>query len=142
MATRADQTRAATNVKNSTAKRAAGTKKAAALPKPKRLKAATMESKHGRALHGKTKQQADAKAGKADPGKNWGKFRTGVNGGEEQTINNVAGTGRGADGAASLKKASRKSSRGGVPGGEKPSNMTRAVQRRTVSPEARAARGK
>lgn len=93
----------------------------------------------GRALHGRTKLIADAKAHKPDRGRD--PLATRPNGGEERTTNGVL-AGRGADGPPHTTRPSRKSTRGDVPGGEKPSQLTRAVQRRLSSPEARAARGK
>ncbi len=140
MATRSEQARAASERSNSTQKRATAGKKTAPKLMKAVMKAGTAESKRGRALHGRTKLQADAKAGKPDPGRIEGFFKTGSNGGEAQTVNGVTGNGRGSDGPANVHKASRKSTRGSVAGGEKPSSQTRNVQRATHTPEKRAAR--
>lgn len=144
MATRGEQQRAAAARTNSAAKRAASAEMKSTNPGKDTkavMKAGTAASPRGRALHGRTKLQADAKAGKPDPGRVEGFFKTGSNGGEAQTFNGVTGTGRGSDGAASVHGASRKSTRGGVPGGEKPSSQkTRNVVRETYTPERRAAR--
>ncbi len=143
MATRGEQARAASARTNSAQKRATSPTKAPGKPKLMKavMKAGTAASHHGRALHAPTKLQADAKAGKPDQGLSVGFFKTGTNGGEAQTFNGVPGTGRGSDGAADVRKASRKSTRGGVPGGEKPSSPKRGdVLRATYTPEKRAAR--
>ena len=89
--------------------------------KHERLRAAQHASVKGRSVHGRTKLQADAKAGKPDTGRDGG----------ERTTTGVPSA-----------KPSRKSTRGTVPGGEKPSNLTRAVRRSSMTPQARAARGK
>jgi hypothetical protein len=104
------------------------------------MKAYRAASKKGRSVHGRTKLQADAKALKPRVAE-IEFFKTGPHGGEEQTTNNVM-SGRGADGRASVRKASRKSTRGSVPAGEKASNMSREVTRRATSPSSRALRGK
>ena len=139
MATKAEQLRAQTARENSNHKRT-GKSSAGSAQKSKTLQAATAGSAKGRSLHGRTKLQADAKAGKPDPGKITGFWQTGPHGGEEQTVNGVPGTGRGADGPANVTKASRKSTRGSVAGGEKANQKTRAVKRAVASPERRAER--
>ena len=138
MATKAEQASASVARKNSVRKRAAAPK--AHPTKPEILRAATAKSSRGRALHGRTKLQADAKAGKPDLGKTTGFFQSGPHGGEDQTFNGVPGTGRGSDGPASVAKTSRKSTRGSVAGGEKASSMTRGVRAAMNTPEKRAAR--
>jgi len=138
MATRAEQAKSAAALQNSARKRAAAPKPHPT--KPQMAKATTAASPKGRALHGRTKLQADAKAGKPDPGRITGFFKTGPHGGEAQTFNDVPGTGRGSDGAASVKKASRKSSRGSVAGGEKVNTQGHAAHNALSTPEKRSAR--
>ena len=120
MATKAERAKAEAAIANSEKHRKDGEKKGSS--RHEQLKAANHKSKTGHALHGKTKLQADAKAGKPDVGLDGGEARTG--------------------GAPVSKTKSRKSTRRGLPGGEKPSSEKRAVIMRTTSPEARAARGK
>lgn len=139
MATRAEQTKADQQRANSASKRAARPG-----PHPNKnemLRAATAKSDKGRALHAPTKRRADAKACKPGAGPVPAFWKTGINGGEEQTVNGVA-VGRGADGPASIRNASRKSTRGAWPGGEKDAQLPRVVRRATHSPEARAMRGR
>lgn len=134
MATRAEQFRTETERANS-ARRRALHERTPNQSKSERLRAGIEQSKKQRAIHGRTKLQADAKALTPDhPGKT---PHSRPNGGEEQTLNGVS-TGRGADGPPG--RPSRKSSRGTVPAGEKPSNMTRAVIRTLFTPERRAQR--
>lgn len=91
-------------------------------------------------LNAATKLQADAKAGKPDPGRS---ELTRPNGGEEQTTNGTFGFGRGGDGVPHTTRVSRKSTRGSVPGGEKhASQLTARQERKVSSPTARASRGK
>ena len=137
MATRADQARAAVEQNNSVRKR--GDASAAHPTRPEILRESAAHSAHGRAVHARTKLQADAKAGKPNVGKVRGFWQTGPHGGEEQTFNGVPGDGRGSDGPASIAKASRKSTRGAVPAGEKPcAQLTRQAIRETHTPEHRA----
>ena len=139
MATRADESRARSQVRNSERKRVTvGVKAVTASMEQKR---ATGASKKGRALHAATKSRADAKASKPGDGKKVPRWRTGPNGGEEQTTNGVQGNGRGADGSPG--RASRKSTRGTWPAGEKRSApLTSRAKSAVHSPERRAARGK
>lgn len=139
MATRRDQARAAAQIANSAARRKPrGVKPISASMK---LKWEQMERKGGRALPAKTKSLGDAKAGKPGDGKKVARWKTGPNGGEDQTTNGVV-HGRGADGLPPRSTASRKSTRGEVPGGGKESQLVRRVRRAVASPEARAVRGK
>lgn len=140
MATRADQSKSDSQVRNSETKRVkVGVKPVTASMLQKR---ATTTRKKGRALHAATKSRADAKAGKPGDGKKVARWRSGPNGGEDVTTNGVAGTGRGSDGPAASKRPSRKSTRGTWPAGEKrEAQLRRRAVRAVTSPEARAARG-
>jgi len=107
------------------------------------LKRAELASGKGRAVHGPTNSLADAKAAKPGDGKRDDRWRTGPNGGEDQTFNGVEGDGRGSDGPAVVWKASRKNTRGSWAAGEKRSApLTTRVQNALSTPEARALRQK
>jgi len=136
MSSKAEQAHAAEQVQNSVEKR---TVKSTGTAKSELIRKGHEQSAKGRALHARTKRRADVLAGKPDEGPVPAFWKTGVNGGEAQTVNGVA-VGRGADGAAKIAKASRKSTRGEVPGGEKASQMAREVTRRVHAPSARADR--
>jgi hypothetical protein len=135
MAKRADESKASTQVANSRRKRVTiGTEPVSA---SQRLKKAEAASEKGRAVHARTQSKADAKAAKEGDGKRAQRWRTGPNGGEEQTTNSVAGPGRGADGPPG--RPSRKSTRGSWAAGEKrAAPLQRREIRATHSPEARA----
>jgi hypothetical protein len=139
MSTRAQQARAKAERAQSALRRAA------ALPphlnKNELQREGTGNSLKGRALHAATKLRADAKALKPNAGRVEGFFRTGNNGGEDQTVNGVR-VGRGADGPADVHKDSRKSTRGSWAAGEKrASPLTHRAQCAAVTPAARATRG-
>jgi hypothetical protein len=140
MATKADETRSRMQVDNSRQKRVTvGVKPVSASQRLKRNE--TARTTH-RALHARTKSEADAKAGKPGDGKKVQRWRTGPNGGEDQTINGVAGTGRGADGMPGT-KPSRKSTRGSWPAGEKRvALLTSRVTLEVTRPQERAYRKK
>jgi hypothetical protein len=139
MATRADRLKAQTQIENSEKERKpVGVKR---VPARVHEKWNTLGRKTKRAVHAGTKSKADAKAGKPGDGKKVARWRTGPNGGEDQTTNGVR-TGRGADGLPG-KTPSRKSTRGAWPAGEKRvAPLTSRVKARVHSPEARAARRK
>jgi hypothetical protein len=140
MATRSDTLKAQQQVENSAKER----KLVGVKPIPARIREKwnTLSRETKRAVHAPTKSKADAKAGKPGDGKKVARWRTGPNGGEDQTTNGVGGTGRGADGLPG-KTPSRKSTRGSWAAGEKRSApLTRRAQARVASPEARAARKK
>ena len=140
MATKTEQTKARTEVLNSSRNRAASVPVEPAALASLNLKRNTIASHKGRSLHAPTKSLADAKAGKPGTGKKMSKDKTGPNGGEDQTTNGVS-EGRGADGPVPpLNEVSRKSTRGSWAGGEKQAQLTRRTQRALVTPEARAAR--
>src|SRR5262249_52384260 len=107
-------------------------------------KRATRATRKGRAVHARTKSLADAKAGKPGDGKQVARWRTGPNGGEEQTTNGVRTSGRGGDGTPpATSRVSRKSTRGSWPAGEKWSAPLQWRAERVASaPAARAVRGK
>ena len=141
MATRRDAAKAETEVENSSrGRKPVGVKPIAAR---QREKWHTLARKTKRAVHASTKSRADAKAGKPGDGKKVDRWKTGPNGGEDQTTNGVKGTGRGADGPPGRAKPSRKSTRGAWPAGEKPATtLTRRAKARITTPEARASRGR
>lgn len=122
MPTRAERAHAATEQANSQRHTRAVALAKATPTKSERLKAAQHASKKGRSVHGRTKLQADAKAGKPDVGLDGGEPRTG--------------------GAPPSARPSRKSTRRALPAGEKPNRETRTMRARLSTPEARAARGK
>ena len=143
MAKRADEERARQQIGNSAQRRVrrgpVGIKTVTARMHEKR---ATLGSVKGRAVHGPTKSRADAKAGKPGDGKKIARYRTGPNGGEDQTSNGVRGPGRGADGPPG-KTPSRKSTRGSWAAGEKrQAKLTDRAIARTSSSKARATRGR
>ncbi len=122
MATRAEIERAKQERAVSKKRRAQASKKESVPTKSERIKAAQHASTKGRAVHGRTKLQADAKAGKPE---------TGLDGSEPRT-----------GGGPLVGRPSRKSTRGSVPGGEMASSETRAARMRIATPESRARRGK
>jgi hypothetical protein len=140
MATKADQSKAQAEQDNSARKRVTvGVKRVTAGMRQKR---ATGASPKGRAVHARTKSRADAKAGKPGDGKKVARWKTGPNGGEDQTTNGVRAGTRGADGPPG-RRPSRKSTRGEWAAGEKrDAQLTRRQRRRLTSPKARAARRK
>jgi hypothetical protein len=85
------------------------------------------ESASGRSVHGRTKLQADAKAGKNE-----------AHPGLIETAGGEIVSGLATPGA----RPSRKSTRGSVPAGEKASSMTTARKGSLYTPESRAARRK
>src|SRR5262245_5713676 len=96
MAKRGDQEKARQQIENSARDREpVGVKPIEAR---QREKWHTLGKTTGRAVHAPTKSRADAKAGKPGDGKKVDRWRTGPNGGEDQTTNGVRGTGRGSDG--------------------------------------------
>jgi hypothetical protein len=140
MATKADELKSRTQTANSASKRTARVTidpaRLASIDQKRNVSA----SRKGRALHARTKSIADAKAAKPGTGKKIPANKTGPNGGEDQTSNGVA-RGRGADGTVpTAARVSRKSTRGGWPGGEKQSQLTRRTKRAVASPQARAQR--
>ena len=137
----ADELKSRIAVENSVRRRKpTGAKQVTAAMK---LKRSAILRRTGRAVHGPTKSIADAKAGKPGDGKKVARWKTGPNGGEDQTTNGVRAPGRGADGPAGRTRPSRKSTRGGWAGGEKQSApLTRRVKNANASPKVRATRGR
>lgn len=140
MATKADETKARSQLANSAGKRKPPVTMDPSALAPINQKRNVTASPKGRALHAKTKSRADAKAGKPGSGKKIAANKTGPNGGEDQTSNGVR-VGRGADGAVpTAARVSRKSTRGAWPGGEKQVQLTKKTKQALVSPQARAGR--
>jgi len=122
MPTRAERAHALTEQENQHRHARAAARAKAEPTKAERHSAAQHASKKGRSVHGRTKLQADAKAGKPNVGLDGGEPRSG--------------------GAPVSARKSRKSTRRSLPAGEKPNAETRTVRARMATPEARAARGK